>query len=235
LERVCKEEASKYIENVEEALRQLNHSNVASGLQAVIEQAKLYLKDAQFYLNRGDCITSIACSSYAEGLLDALRFLGLAEFQWKSGPAAGSAKKVLVGGVFDILHPGHIFFLRKAGEYGRVYVVVARDQTVLETKGHLPIFSEGDRVEILNSLKIVEEAFLGDYPPNFENAIRRVNPDYIVLGSDQERLVQAVEKAIDSLGVDTKVVVLKERIEGYSSTFYRDRLRSYYANVKTPT
>ncbi|QOJ79616.1 DUF357 domain-containing protein [Infirmifilum lucidum] len=224
MERLCKEKASKYIANVEYALKQIRCPDERRDLCSVVEQALFYLKDASFYLERSDCLTSIACSSYAEGLLDALRLLGLVEFQWRAARASHSEKKVLVGGVFDILHPGHIYFLERAREYGRVYVVVARDQTVIETKGRPPLMSENDRVRMLNSLRVVEEAFLGDYPPSFENAIRRVNPDYIVLGKDQAWLYPTVERALKSTGIASEIITIEERIEGYSSTTYRNKL-----------
>lgn len=226
MEQACREKASKYIENVKGALSQLEHDALSSEVQRIVELAKLYLSDASYYLGSGDCLVSIACSSYAEGLLDSLRMLRLVSFEWKRPPEVPPEKRVLVGGVFDLLHRGHIYFLRKAREYGRVYVVVARDKTVLETKGRLPVMSEEDRVLLLNNLRVVEEAFLGDYPPNFKSAVERVRPDYIVLGKDQEWLMPKVEEAVKETGLSSRIIVLAERIEGYSSSALRKRLES---------
>ena len=49
-------------------------------------------------------------------------------------------KKVLVGGVFNIIHPGHMHFLKKAKEFGDfLIVVIARDETVKDKKEILPL------------------------------------------------------------------------------------------------
>ena len=46
-----------------------------------------------------------------------------------------SMKKVLTGGVFNTIHQGHIWFLKRAGELGDcLVVVVANDKTVLKKK-----------------------------------------------------------------------------------------------------
>ncbi|MEZ0345935.1 MAG: DUF357 domain-containing protein [Infirmifilum sp.] len=226
MEQVCREKASKYIANVDGALASLQTPTKEKDVESVVEQAKLYLSDAQYYLGTGDCLTSIACASYAEGLLDALRMLGLAAFQWGTQRGSLSDKKVLVGGVFDVLHPGHIYFLRKASEYGKVYVVVARDSTVQETKGKKPLMDEKDRVLLLNSLKFVEEAFLGDYPPDFARVIEKVKPDYIVLGADQKWLKPQIDEALKKISSAPEVIVIEERIEGYSSTNLRKKLEA---------
>ncbi|MGB9709744.1 MAG: DUF357 domain-containing protein [Infirmifilum sp.] len=218
MEQVCREKASKYISNVNAALETLKFTSDGKDIETVINQARLYLSDSQHYSKLGDCLTAIACASYAEGLLDALRMLGKAEFEWRKPQDNVATHRVLVGGVFDLLHPGHIYFLRKAGEYGKVYVVVARDATVIETKGKKPLMKETDRVLLLNSLKLVEEAFLGDYPPNFASAIERVKPDYVVLGADQTWLKPKVEESLKEVGSKAKIVFIEERIEGYSSS-----------------
>lgn len=225
MEQECREKASRYIDNVIHALATLQSQVREEQVDYIIEQARLYLSDAQHYFNLGNCLTAIACASYAEGLLDALRMLEKAAFQWKSTHSPVSDKKVLVGGVFDILHPGHIYFLRKAGEYGKVYVVVARDATVRETKGRDPLMNESERVLLLNSLKLVEEAFLGDYPPNFVHAIQKVNPDFVVLGADQTWLIPQVREALEKTGSQAKIIFIDERIGGYSSTKYRNNLQ----------
>jgi cytidyltransferase-like protein len=59
-------------------------------------------------------------------------------------------KKVMVFGTFDGLHPGHESLFAQAREHGDwVIVVVARDRTVQEVKGRLPLRDEADRQVIL--------------------------------------------------------------------------------------
>jgi cytidyltransferase-like protein len=61
-------------------------------------------------------------------------------------------KKVFVSGCFDILHSGHIAFLQEASTFGNLYVGVGSDQTIKELKGRNPIYSEADRVYMLEKL-----------------------------------------------------------------------------------
>lgn len=207
---------------MERALESLKVVLPEGGVEETLRLVRGYVSDARFYLEKGDCETSIACSSYAEGLLDALRFLGRVTFEWPSAPSR--RKRVLVGGVFDLLHPGHIYFLRRASELGNVYVVVARDKTVIDTKGRQPLFSEEERLEMLKALKFVSDAFLGDYPPNFANALRRVKPDIVFLGADQGGLLPIVEKAVQEAGLNVEIKVLDKRLNDYSSTKYKSLL-----------
>jgi len=51
--------------------------------QSVVETAKRYLEDAKYYQKRNRLETSLASVAYCEGLLDALRLLGIAEFSWR--------------------------------------------------------------------------------------------------------------------------------------------------------
>jgi len=79
--------ASKYILKSE---RVFNDIRVFQGCKSiddrsvreVIDEAKRYLEDAKFYLDRKRFETSLASVAYCEGLLDALRLLGLADFSW---------------------------------------------------------------------------------------------------------------------------------------------------------
>ncbi|MEM2685914.1 MAG: adenylyltransferase/cytidyltransferase family protein, partial [Candidatus Bathyarchaeia archaeon] len=109
-------------------------------------------------------------------------------------------KTVLVGGVFDVIHPGHIELLKRAkslaGEGGRLVVLVARDSTVEESRGRPPIIPEEARRFIVENLKPVDEAILGFQPPSIEGVLATVKPDIVVLGYDQDYLRETLEKAI---------------------------------------
>jgi len=54
-------------------------------IKGIIENAKHYLNDAKYYQERNESETSLASVAYCEGLLDALRLLGVVEFTWPSG------------------------------------------------------------------------------------------------------------------------------------------------------
>lgn len=79
--------ASKYIKKTEPALAELRliQRQICldeKSVEGVVEEAKRYLEDAKYYLGKKRFDTSLASIAYCEGLLDALRMLGLVEFLW---------------------------------------------------------------------------------------------------------------------------------------------------------
>jgi len=95
-------------------------------------------------------------------------------------------KVILCGGVFDIIHPGHVFFLEKAALQGDVLIVViANDSTVKRRKGKKPVHTQMWRSFLINSLKPVDLAVVGD-EKNFRKTLEKIKPDLIVYGYDQE-------------------------------------------------
>ncbi len=79
------ERAAKYLETTTKSLQSLkvkeNLGMVSSAqLDRVSELARDYARDAKHYLGDRKPVTALACIAYAEGLLDALKFLELAEF-----------------------------------------------------------------------------------------------------------------------------------------------------------
>lgn len=119
-------------------------------------------------------------------------------------------KTVLVGGVFDILHPGHVEFLRRAkslaGKDGKLVVLVARDSTVERIEGRRPVMPEDARKFLLENLKPVDEVMLGLDPPSVDGVLAIVKPDIVVLGYDQDRLEKEVREAAERLGLNVKTV-----------------------------
>ncbi|MFH1430654.1 MAG: adenylyltransferase/cytidyltransferase family protein [Candidatus Uhrbacteria bacterium] len=98
-----------------------------------------------------------------------------------------SKTRVVAFGVFDGLHPGHIYFLQQAKELGdELFVVVTRDHTAEREKGR-PRLNEDERCELVNALKIVDRAVLGDTIESYGNVIRELQPDIIAVGYDQKR------------------------------------------------
>lgn len=65
---------------------------------------------------------------------------------------------ILAGGVFDILHPGHIEFFKKAKEEGDILMLLLEsDEAVKKYKGvNRPIFSQKDRAKVLQELRLVD-------------------------------------------------------------------------------
>ncbi len=65
-------------------------------------------------------------------------------------------KKVFVSGCFDMLHSGHVAFLKEAAEYGDLYIGLGSDKTLKELKGREPVNSEDERLYMLSALACVK-------------------------------------------------------------------------------
>lgn len=94
--------------------------------------------------------------------------------------------KVLVGGVFDILHFGHIHFLKEAKALGNyLIVIIESDQRVKKLKGSSrPFHNQNQRKEILESLKFVDEVIiLKDEMSNqdYFDLITKIHPNIIAV------------------------------------------------------
>ncbi len=118
-------------------------------------------------------------------------------------------KVVFTGGVFDIIHPGHIFTLASAKKLGDfLVVVIARDMTVLKNKGRNPLNNENQRRELVNSIKTVDMAILGGQGDIIETVLK-VNPDIITLGYDQKHNEDLLCKELEERNISIKLVRLK--------------------------
>lgn len=112
--------------------------------------------------------------------------------------------RVLATGTFDLLHPGHILYLSEAKKKGdELYVIVARESMIKHKPK--PIIPDEQRVEMVNSLKIVDKAILGSESDIFD-PIKEIKPDIIVLGHDQGFDIQQLETDLHDKGFTCKVV-----------------------------
>jgi cytidyltransferase-like protein len=120
---------------------------------------------------------------------------------------------VLVGGVYDILHLGHLAVLAEAKTYGDILiVVVATDVTVETFKGRRPVFPEEDRRALVESLKPVDAAILGyeDVGMGYEQVIDEVKPNIIAVGYDQESVARMVTQLVERKKLSIRVVRLSK-------------------------
>ena len=94
--------------------------------------------------------------------------------------------KVLVSGCFDLIHSGHIQFLKEAAEYGDLYVSIGSDQTIQELKNRTPIYNEQERLFIMESIKYIKKAFIaqGSGTLDFLNELKQLKPGAFVVNSD---------------------------------------------------
>jgi len=129
---------------------------------------------------------------------------------------------VFTNGVFDILHPGHIFSLSQAATEADFLIVgVNSDNSVKRLKGTArPINNQDSRVLLLASLLMVDAVviFEEDTPLELINSIR---PDVLVKGGDYaiEQIVGAKEVQLNG-----GRVVINPIIAGYSTTDIIDKL-----------
>jgi FAD synthetase len=115
--------------------------------------------------------------------------------------------EVMATGTFDILHMGHIYFLKEAKKLGdKLYVVVACDSTVRKLK-HEPVTPEKMRLDIIKELKIVDEAFLGHEEDMYE-VVKEIKPDIIALGYDQIYNAEDIKHELKKRNLSVKVVRL---------------------------
>ena len=128
---------------------------------------------------------------------------------------------VVVTGVFDRLHIGHLRFLEAARQLGDALIVgVEDDARVRRWKGpERPIMSQDDRCELLAALRVVDRVFLisGERvdPDYYVDVLRPLAPRYLAVTSDDPFLTEKRE-AMERIGVEVRVVT--PRIENYSTT-----------------
>ena len=92
---------------------------------------------------------------------------------------------VFTNGVFDLLHPGHVRYLREARALGDALIVaVNSDRSVGAIKGpERPINPEDERAELLLALHPVDAAVIFDEDTP-HTIVSRIQPDILVKGAD---------------------------------------------------
>ena len=104
-------------------------------------------------------------------------------------------KKVMVFGVFDRLHPGHVSFLEQAAALGEeLIVVLARDASVRELKHKTPYHNEYERIQTVRKIAGVDHVVLGDEKLGSYAVIQEHKPNVICLGYDQHGLARDLKK-----------------------------------------
>lgn len=206
----------KYIKGLEKAIEEAEKNlKEKDKTSEILNLVKAYLRDTKYYYEVKDYETGFITIAYAEGLLDALRYLKLTDFKWERKP---EIPNVVVGGTFDLIHPGHIKFLEEASKYGKVHVIIARDKNVAKFKGRPPINTEVHRLETVRGIKYVYNAVLGD-ENDFIKPLLKIKPKYVILGPDQEFNEIELKNSLKAKGLECEVIRIKKRFNvGISST-----------------
>ena len=94
-----------------------------------------------------------------------------------------TVRRVVATGTFDILHPGHLYYLTESRKLGdELWVIVACDENVKHKPR--PILPEAQRLEMVAALRPVDHAILGDHTDMFR-PIEEIRPAVITIGFNQ--------------------------------------------------
>ena len=134
-------------------------------------------------------------------------------------------KVVLVGGVFDVIHPGHIHTLKAAKQNGDVLVVVvARTSTAAKIKKGRRIYHcEELRRELVSSLSFVDLAIVGSQVSLYDT-VERVSPDIIALGYDQIHSEKEISQNCKDRNLEVQIIRLNTPIPGIKSSQIKDEM-----------
>lgn len=135
--------------------------------------------------------------------------------------------KVYTGGTFDLLHSGHVNFLRRCANLGNVTVALNTDEFIAAYKGKPPVMTYAEREAVLLGLKYVSNVV-----PNVGGADSRISidlvaPDYLVIGSDWARKDYYTQMGFDQDWLDARGIVLcyVPYTAGISTTNIKGRLK----------
>jgi FAD synthetase len=117
--------------------------------------------------------------------------------------AGAEPTRVVAQGTFDLLHPGHVHYLREAAAFGdELHVIVARCSNI--THKESPIVPGHQRRDVVGAIDAVDEAHLGHESDIFV-PIERIDPAVIVLGFDQHHDEAGVAASLAERGIDCRV------------------------------
>jgi len=146
--------------------------------------------------------------------------------QVRNRPEYMSRKVVLTNGCFDLLHPGHIYFLRQAAKLGsQLWVALNGDQSVQELKGpQRPILPEDFRAYSLAALDCITGIFLFQ-TPRLHAEIEAFKPDIYVKAGDYEMdsLDVGERRSLDQSGAQINFLPY---LEGFSTTELISKIRA---------
>ena len=140
----------------------------------------------------------------------------------------GSLRVVLAGGVFDIIHPGHIHTLKAAKALGDILVVaIATDKTAQKMKKRIPLHNQELRRELVDCLSMVDVAIIGHENDIFDT-VQLVKPEIIALGYDQIHQEKFMSDGCKRINLNTKIVRLQSPVPELSSS---DIQKEYGKNI----
>ena len=143
---------------------------------------------------------------------------------------AEGKKIVFTNGVFDLLHPGHVRYLRDARALGDLLIVGVNSDRSVKALGKAPgrpINSEAERAEVLAALASVDAVVVFDEDTPHE-IISAIQPDILVKGADWGENAIVGRDVVEARGGRVVRIALAE---GYSTTAIVNRIRQVPGNV----
>lgn len=129
-----------------------------------------------------------------------------------------SLKVVLAGGVFDIIHPGHIHTLNAAKALGDILIVViATDKTAEKMKKRLPLHNQNQRKVLVDALSVVDLSVVGHEGDIFKT-VDFIRPQVIALGYDQIHQEKFITEGCKKINLQVSVARLQSPIPEVSSS-----------------
>jgi len=146
--------------------------------------------------------------------------------EWKK--SLEGKKLVVTNGVYDLLHPGHVQYLKQAKEQGDALLVCCNgDSSVKAIKGpNRPIIDEENRAYMLAALECVDCIVLFQDPEAL-NTLLAIKPDIYVKGGDYtiDTINQNERRALEELGIEIRILSFKD---GFSTTLMIDKIIKAY-------
>lgn len=137
---------------------------------------------------------------------------------WRNQLRDDNQSLVMTNGCFDLLHTGHLYFLRKAATLGDAFIVALNgDHSVKALKGPTrPVQTERERAYLLGSLACIDTVITFD-TPRLAHEITALRPDIYVKAGDYTRESLHVEErqALEAAGSDIQFLPF---LKGYSTT-----------------
>lgn len=182
-------------------------SRLEKKLLSIIYINNLLKKNSLKYIQKQLDIEKKSIIKYLENL----KSIGLIKEYKKKYSLTEKGRKnikiVFTGGVYDIIHPGHVYTLKKSKEQGNILIVsIARDNRVKKIKGN-PVNNEKKRLALVSAIKYVDFAILGSKVNIFKIVIK-IKPDIITIGYDQKHQLSELRRLSKINKLKIKIVRL---------------------------
>ena len=134
-------------------------------------------------------------------------------------------KVVFTGGVYDIIHPGHIHTLKNSKQEGDLLIVsIARDNRVIKIKGRKPINNEKMRTILVSAIRYVDFTVLGSKGDIF-GIVKKIKPNVITIGYDQTHQINELKKRVKINNLNIRIKKLDSPIPHVKSSDLRTKYK----------